>query len=64
MMLEIDFSSIRNAGRKPKGLIVTLIMNWLIKLFTMYGLAWFFLKVVFAPFLPPETSSEYIAGSL
>jgi len=64
MMLKIDFSSIRNAGRKPKGLVVTLVMNWLIKPFTMYGLSWFFLKVVFAPLLPPETSSEYIAGAV
>ena len=64
MMLKIDFSSIRNAGRTPRGRVVTLIMNWLVKPFTMYGLAWFFLKVVFAPFLPPETSSEYIAGAV
>lgn len=64
MMLKIDFSSIRNAGRKPKGLVVTLIMNWLIKPFTMYGLAWFFLKVVFAPLLPQAISSEYIAGAV
>ena len=64
MMLKIDFSSIRNAGKKPKGLVVTLVMNWLIKPFTMYGLSWFFLKVVFAPLLPPETSSEYIAGAV
>jgi len=64
MMLKIDFSSIRNAGRKPKGLVVTLVMNWLVKPFTMYGLSWFFLKVVFAPLLPPETSSEYIAGAV
>ncbi|MEE8440969.1 MAG: arsenical-resistance protein, partial [Spirochaetia bacterium] len=64
MMLKIDFSSIRNAGRKPKGLVVTLVMNWLVKPFTMYGLSWFFLKVVFAPLLPPELSSEYIAGAV
>ena len=64
MMLKIDFSSIRNAGRKPKGLVVTLVMNWLVKPFTMYGISWFFLKVVFAPLLPPETSTEYIAGAV
>ena len=64
MMLKIDFSSIRNAGRKPKGLVVTLVMNWLIKPFTMYGISWFFLKMVFARLLPPETSTEYIAGAV
>ncbi|TXT43575.1 MAG: arsenite transporter ACR3 family [Spirochaetes bacterium] len=47
MMLKVDFTSIRNAGKKPKGLIVTLVVNWLIKPFTMYLIAWFFLKIVF-----------------
>ena len=64
MMLKIDFASIRNAGRKPKGLVVTLVMNWVVKPFTMYGFAWFFLRVVFARWLPAEIASEYLAGAV
>jgi len=64
MMLKVDFKSIVNAGRKPKGLVVTLAVNWLIKPFTMYLFAWFFLKVVFRAWLPEALSSEYIAGAV
>jgi ACR3 family arsenite transporter len=64
MMLKIDFSSIKNAGRKPKGLVVTLVMNWLVKPFTMYAVAWVFLKLVFANLLPESLSSEYLAGAV
>lgn len=64
MMLKIDFTSIRNAGRKPKGLVVTLVMNWLIKPFSMYAIAWLFLKVIFAPLLPESLSSQYLAGAV
>ncbi len=64
MMLKVDFASIRNAGRRPKGLIITLVVNWLIKPFTMYCIALFFLKVVFKPFIPGPLASEYIAGAV
>jgi ACR3 family arsenite transporter len=64
MMLKVDFSSIRNAGRKPKGLAITLVVNWLIKPFTMYALAWFFLKVVFKALIPGELATEYLAGAV
>jgi len=64
MMLKVDFRSIANAGRKPKGLIITLVVNWLIKPFTMYLIAWFFLKVVFRSLIPEETASDYIAGAV
>ena len=64
MMLKVDFASIKNAGKKPKGLVVTLVVNWLIKPFTMYALAWFFLKVVFKTFIPSGLSTEYLAGAV
>jgi ACR3 family arsenite transporter len=64
MMAQIDFSSIANAGRKPKGLIVTLVVNWLIKPFTMFFFAWLFFRVVFAPFIPESLATEYIAGAV
>ncbi|WP_078577597.1 ACR3 family arsenite efflux transporter [Salipaludibacillus agaradhaerens] len=64
MMAQIDFSSIANAGRKPKGLIVTLVVNWLIKPFTMFFFAWLFFRVVFAPFIPEALATEYIAGAV
>lgn len=64
MMLKVDFKSIVNAGKKPKGLIVTVVVNWLIKPFTMYLIAWFFLKVVFKTLIPSDLSTEYLAGAV
>lgn len=64
MMLKIDFSSIVNATKKPKGLIVTCVTNWLIKPFTMYLIAAFFLKVVFKAFIPENLATEYLAGAV
>jgi len=64
MMLKVDFTSIRKAGKKPKGLIITLVVNWLIKPFTMYLIAWFFLKVVFKALIPGDLSTEYLAGAV
>ncbi len=64
MMLKVDFTSIKNAGKKPKGLIVTLVVNWLIKPFTMYLIAWFFLKIVFKALIPSDLSTEYLAGAV
>lgn len=64
MMMRIDFSSLRNVGRKPKGLVVTLVMNWLIKPFTMYGLSYLFFRVIFRAVLPQELANEYLAGAV
>ena len=64
MMTQIDFSSIKNVGSKPKGLILTLIVNWLIKPFTMATLGWFFFKVLFVDLVDPVSANEYIAGMI
>ncbi len=64
MMVQIDFSSIKDVGKKPKGLILTLIINWLIKPFTMALLGWLFFKGLFADWVDPQTASEYIAGMI
>ncbi len=64
MMLKIDFSSIINATKKPKGLIVTCVTNWLIKPFTMYAIAAFFFYVVFKAFIPAELAKDYLAGAV
>ncbi|MFZ5351957.1 MAG: ACR3 family arsenite efflux transporter [Bacillota bacterium] len=64
MMLKIDFSSIVNATKKPKGLIVTCSTNWLIKPFTMYLIAWFFFNIVFKSFISAELAKDYLAGAV
>lgn len=64
MMLKIDFTSILNATKKPKGLIVTCTTNWLIKPFTMYAIAAFFLFVVFKGIIAPDLAKEYLAGAV
>jgi ACR3 family arsenite transporter len=64
MMLKIDFSSIINATKKPKGLVVTCVTNWLIKPFTMYAIAAFFFYVVFKGFITPDLAKDYLAGAV
>lgn len=64
MMVQIDFSSLKDIGKKPKGLILTLIINWLIKPFTMAALGWLFFKLLFADLVEPQTANEYIAGMI
>ena len=64
MMIQVDFSSIKQVGRRPKGLILTLIVNWLIKPFSMAALGWLFFRVLFADIVDPETAGEYIAGMI
>ena len=64
MMLKIDFGSIVNAIKMPKGLTVTLTVNWLIKPFTMFGIAWLFFFVIFKAFIPSELAKEYLAGAI
>ena len=64
MMVKVDFSSIKDVGKKPKGLMLTIIINWLIKPFTMAALGWLFFKVFFASWVDPQTANEYIAGMI
>ena len=63
MMIQIDFAAMKRVGDKPKGLLLTLVVNWLIKPFTMAALGWLFFKVLFADMVDPQTGSEYIAGA-
>ncbi|WP_170121082.1 ACR3 family arsenite efflux transporter [Allosediminivita pacifica] len=62
MMVGVDFGAVSGVARQPKGLLVTLTVNWLIKPFTMAGLAVLFFEVVFAPFIAPEDAAQYVAG--
>lgn len=64
MMVQVDFGSIRDIGRRPKGLVITLVVNWLVKPFTMAALGWLFFRVVFADLVSPDTATEYIAGMI
>lgn len=64
MMMKVDFKSVKNVGKNPKGLYVTWVSNWLIKPFTMYGIAWFFFYVVFKNFITPDLAKEYLAGAI
>jgi arsenite transporter len=64
MMLQVDFSSIKNVSRRPKGLILTLVVNWLIKPFTMAFFAWIFFTKIYAAIIDPELAGEYIAGAI
>ena len=64
MMVQVDFGSIRDIGKKPKGLVITLVVNWLIKPFTMAVLGWLFFRVLFVDLVDPETATEYIAGMI
>jgi arsenite transporter len=64
MMVQVDFTAIKRVGEKPQGIILTLIINWLIKPFTMAFLGWLFFKVIFAELVDPQTATEYIAGMI
>ncbi len=64
MMLKVDFQSIKNVGKNPKGLFVTWVTNWLIKPFTMFGIAAFFFNVIFKAMIPPELARDYLAGAV
>ena len=64
MMMKVDFQSIKNVGKNPKGLYLTWVVNWLIKPFTMYAIASFFLFIVFKNFITPELATEYLAGAV
>jgi arsenite transporter len=62
MMVAVDFESLRRVGDKPKGLILTIVVNWLVKPFTMAALAVLFFEGLFAPFIDPADAQQYIAG--
>jgi len=64
MMLKVDFTGIVNATKKPKGLTVTTVTNWIIKPFTMYLIAYFFLKIVFKSLVHDQLATEYLAGAI
>lgn len=64
MMLKVDFRSVVNVGRHPKGLVVTCVVNWLVKPFTMFALAWLFFHVVFRVWIPDTLADEYVAGAV
>ena len=64
MMLKVDFQSIKNVGKNPKGLFVTWVTNWMIKPFTMFGIAWLFFFVIFRSLIPAELAQDYLAGAI
>ena len=64
MMVQVDFEAIRDVGKRPKGFMLTLVVNWPIKPFTMAGLGWLFFRVLFVDLVDPATASEYIAGMI
>lgn len=64
MMLKVDFKSIKGVGKNPKGLFVTWVTNWLIKPFTMFGIASLFFFVVFKALIPAELAKDYLAGAI
>ncbi|MCE3272938.1 MAG: arsenical-resistance protein [Ramlibacter sp.] len=64
MMIQIDWTAVKNVGRKPQGLILTLVINWLVKPFTMAALGVLFFRYLFAPWVDPQSATEYIAGMI
>lgn len=64
MMINVDFTSLRHIGERPKGLVITLIVNWLIKPLTMFGLGILFFEVIFSDWVDPVDAREYIAGMI
>jgi ACR3 family arsenite transporter len=64
MMMKVDFASIRNVGKKPRGLFVTLFVNWLVKPFSMAFIAWLFFRLIFASWISAADADQYIAGCI
>src|SRR5512135_193878 len=64
MMMKVDFASIRNVGKRPRGLLVTLFVNWLVKPFSMALIAWLFFRYVFSAWISPADADQYIAGCI
>ena len=64
MMLKVDFRSVRDVAKQPKGIVVTCVTNWIIKPFTMFGISWFFFFVVFKYLIPLNLADEYLGGAV
>lgn len=64
MMAQIDFAAVLGVRKQPKGLVITTTVNWLIKPFSMFAIAWLFLMVIFRPWIPEELASQYLAGAI
>ena len=64
MMMKVDFTALKNVGRKPRGLMVTLFVSWMVKPFSMAVFAWVFLRYVFSDFISPNDADQYIAGTI
>jgi ACR3 family arsenite transporter len=64
MMIQIDLAALKDVGKKPKGLIMTLVINWLLKPFSMAALGWLFFEGLFADLVSPEDAQQYIAGMI
>ncbi|TLY28359.1 MAG: ACR3 family arsenite efflux transporter [Nitrospirae bacterium] len=64
MMMKVDVASLRHVGKRPKGLFVTLLVNWLVKPFSMALIAWLFFRHLFAPWIAPGEADQYIAGTI
>ena len=64
MMVQIDFAAIKDVGKNPKGLLLTVVINWFIKPFTMAALGWLFFNFLFADLVDPASAQEYIAGMI
>jgi arsenite transporter len=64
MMMKVDFTALKNVGKKPRGLLVTLFVNWMVKPFSMALFAWVFLRYVFSGFISPSDADQYIAGTI
>lgn len=62
MMMKVDFASIRDVGRRPHGLFITLFVNWIVKPFSMAAIGWLFFRVLFSPWIQPSDADQYIAG--
>src|SRR5512141_2760220 len=64
MMMKVDFGAIRDVGRRPRGLFVTLFVNWLVKPFSMAAIAWLFFRYIFSAWIEPADADQYIAGCI
>jgi ACR3 family arsenite transporter len=64
MMMKVDFAAVRDVGRRPRGLFVTLFVNWVVKPFSMAAIAWLFFRVLFASWIPATDADQYIAGTI
>jgi ACR3 family arsenite transporter len=64
MMMKVDFTAIRAVGQKPKGVLITLFVNWMVKPFSMAAISWFFFRHVFSAWITPAEANQYIAGTI